>query len=154
MPNWMPSLYPDGRARLIPRRTSFNASRRSAGSAARYSVTVDAGMRQIYHEGFCRGNCSVRMRGNAQIKETARRCAKRRLTGNDVDSSHVHTLQSMTDWSRGGLRIHAELDAFLVSRWQGPVDPPANFVQRVPAIRGERGKILSHGGCWHETNLP
>jgi hypothetical protein len=30
--------------RVIPRRTSFNASRRSAGSAARYSVTVDAGM--------------------------------------------------------------------------------------------------------------
>src|ERR1700674_2794985 len=48
-------------------------------------------------------------------------------------------------WScgqRGGLRIHAELDTFLVSRWQGPVDSPANFVQRVPAIRGERGKIL------------
>src|SRR5438045_3424234 len=59
MPNWMPSLYPGGRARLIPRRTSFNASRRSAGSAARYSVTVDAGMGQIYHEGFCRGNCNV-----------------------------------------------------------------------------------------------
>lgn len=31
-------------ARLIPRRTSFNASRRSAGSAPRHSVTVDAGM--------------------------------------------------------------------------------------------------------------
>src|SRR5438552_9252917 len=71
MPNWMPSLYPGGRARLIPRRTSFSASRRSAGSAARYSVTVDAGMGQIYHEGFCRGNRNVRMRGNAQIKETA-----------------------------------------------------------------------------------
>src|SRR5437764_293686 len=56
MPNWMPSLYPGGRARLILRRTSFNASRRSAGSAARYSVTVDAGMGQIYHEGFCHGN--------------------------------------------------------------------------------------------------
>jgi len=50
-----------GRARLIPRRTSFNASRRSEGSAARYSVTVDAGMGQVYHEGFCRGNCNVRI---------------------------------------------------------------------------------------------
>jgi hypothetical protein len=47
MPNWIPSLYPGGRARLIPRRTSFNASRRSAGSAARYSVTVDAGMGHV-----------------------------------------------------------------------------------------------------------
>jgi hypothetical protein len=45
-------LYPGGRARLIPRRTSVNASRRSAGSAARYSVTVDAGMGQIYRNGF------------------------------------------------------------------------------------------------------
>src|SRR6185369_3160420 len=44
MPNWIPSLYPGGRARLIPRRTAFNASRRSTGSAPRYSVTVDAGM--------------------------------------------------------------------------------------------------------------
>src|SRR2546423_494208 len=61
MPNWMPSLYPGGRARLIPRRTSFNASRRSAGSAARYSVTVDAGMGQLYPEGFCRGNRNVRI---------------------------------------------------------------------------------------------
>src|ERR1700722_2462180 len=52
MPNWIPSLYPGGRARLIPRRTSFNASRRSAGSAARYSVTVDAGMGQVYRNGF------------------------------------------------------------------------------------------------------
>src|SRR3982074_2674916 len=58
----MPSLYPGARARLIPRRTSFNASRRSAGSAARYSVTVDAGMGPAYHEGFCRGNSSVRIR--------------------------------------------------------------------------------------------
>jgi hypothetical protein len=47
------------------------------------------------------------------------------------------------------LKIHAELDAFLVSRWQGPVDSPANFAQRIPPIRGERGKILSHGGSWH-----
>src|SRR3954447_13266217 len=52
MPNWIPSLYPSGRARLIPRRTSFNASRRSAESAARYSVTVDAGMGQDYRNGF------------------------------------------------------------------------------------------------------
>src|SRR5437016_9046983 len=55
----------------------------------------------------------------------------------------------MTKRSRSGLRIHAELDAFLVSQWQGPVDSPAHFVQRVTAIRGERGEILSHGGCWH-----
>src|ERR1700694_118854 len=66
MPNWMPSLYPGGRARLIPRRTSFNASRRSARSAARYSVTVDAGMGQVYHEGFCRGNCNVRIHPEAR----------------------------------------------------------------------------------------
>ena len=33
--------------------------RRSAGSAARYSVTVDAGMGQVYHEGFCRGKLSL-----------------------------------------------------------------------------------------------
>src|SRR5215211_8678543 len=52
MPNWIPSSYPGGRARLIPRRTSFNASRRSAESAARYSVTVDAGMGQVYRNGF------------------------------------------------------------------------------------------------------
>jgi hypothetical protein len=56
----MPSLYPGGKARLIPRRTLFNASRRSAGSAARYSVTAETGMRQVRHEGFCRGNCNVR----------------------------------------------------------------------------------------------
>ena len=61
MPNWMLSLYLGGRARLIPRRTSFNASRRSAGSAPRYSVTVDAGMRQIYHDGFYPGNRNVRI---------------------------------------------------------------------------------------------
>ena len=69
MPNWMPSLYPGGSARLIPRRTSFNAFRRSAGSEARYSVTVDAGMGQVYHEGFCRGNRNVR------IHAEARKCA-------------------------------------------------------------------------------
>src|SRR2546430_1441585 len=136
MPNWMPSLYPGGRARLIPRRTSFNASRRSAGSAARYSVTVDAGMGRGYHEGFCRGNCNVRTPGKRE-------------------QQHAHTLQSMTglvqrcglragaagtprrsaDWKARAaevmscphfakydrlvtaavLRIHAELDAFLVS---------------------------------------
>src|SRR5882724_2369952 len=66
MPNWMPSLYPGGRARLIPRRTSFNASRRSEGSAARYSVTVDAGMGQAYHESFFRGNCNVRRHSTGQ----------------------------------------------------------------------------------------
>src|SRR2546423_13236950 len=44
MPNWMPSSYPFGRARLIAVRTSLNAFRRSAGSAARYSFTVNAGM--------------------------------------------------------------------------------------------------------------
>src|SRR5215204_4871906 len=52
MPNWIPSSYPGGRTRLIPRRTSFNASRRSAESAARYSVTVDAGMGRDYRNGF------------------------------------------------------------------------------------------------------
>ena len=77
MPNWMPSLYPGGRARLIPRRTSFNASRRSAGSAARYSVTLDAGMGQVYHEGFCRGNCNgPDTPGSAHVKNTARQVRK------------------------------------------------------------------------------
>src|ERR1700749_1118480 len=52
MPNWIPSSYPAGRARLIPRRTSSNASRRSEESAARYSVTVEAGMGQDYRNGF------------------------------------------------------------------------------------------------------
>src|SRR5664279_1255426 len=66
MPNWMPSLYPGGRARLIPRRTSFNASRRSPGSAARYSVTVDAGMGRVYHERFCRSNCNVGIHADAR----------------------------------------------------------------------------------------
>ena len=47
--------------------------RRSAGSAARYSVTVDAGMGQVYHEGFCRGNCNVRIHAeSAHIQDTAR----------------------------------------------------------------------------------
>ena len=32
-------------------------------------------------------------------------------------------------------------------------DSPANFVQRVTAIRGERGQILSHGGCWHGSKF-
>jgi hypothetical protein len=62
IPNWMPSSYPGGRARLIPRRTSFNASRRFGERAARYSVTVHAGMPQTYHDRFCRGNCNVRIR--------------------------------------------------------------------------------------------
>jgi hypothetical protein len=66
----------------------------------------------------------------------------------------VYTLQSMTNWSRSGLRILAELDALLVSRWQGPVDSPATFVQRITAIRGERGKILRHSECWHRASLP
>src|SRR5450755_976139 len=72
MPNWMPSLYPGGRARLIPRRTSFNAPWRSAGSAARYPVMVDAGMGHVYHESFCRGNCNVRIHAEARISRARR----------------------------------------------------------------------------------
>lgn len=49
---------------------------------------------------------------------------------------------------------HAELDSFLVSRWQGSVDSPADFVQRVTALRGECGKVFGHGGCRHGTRLP
>jgi hypothetical protein len=37
------------------------ARRQSAGSAARYSVAVNAGMGQVYHDGFCRGNGIVRI---------------------------------------------------------------------------------------------
>jgi len=32
----------------------------------RYSVTVDAGMEQVYHERFCRGNCNVRISRSAK----------------------------------------------------------------------------------------
>ena len=47
--------------------------RRSAGSAARYLVTVDAGIGQVYHVGFCRCNCNVRgRRGSAHLKDTLR----------------------------------------------------------------------------------
>ncbi len=38
------------------------------------------------------------------------------------------------------MRVHAELDAFLVSRWQGPVDPPANFVQRAQQSAGSAAR--------------
>src|SRR5256885_12770857 len=66
MPNWMPSLYPGGRARLIPRRISFNASRRSAGSAARYSLTVDADMRTRLPREFLRGQQQPSSRGGVR----------------------------------------------------------------------------------------
>src|SRR2546430_17481002 len=40
----MPSSYPSGRFSLIVLRTALSAARRSAGSAARYSATVEAVM--------------------------------------------------------------------------------------------------------------
>ncbi len=99
-------------AGLIPRRTSFNASRRSAGSAARYSVTVDAGMGQVYHEGFCRGNCNVRIHAEARkrayqghgaaVRQPNVKCLDatpaQRPSRRRRGESHVHTLQSVTNW--------------------------------------------------------
>src|SRR5664279_5643628 len=35
-------------------------------SAARYSVTVDADMEHVYHEGFCRSNCYVRIHADTR----------------------------------------------------------------------------------------
>src|SRR3977135_353046 len=100
MPNWMPSLYPGGRARLIPRRTSFNASRRSAGSAVRYLVTVDAGMEQVYQDGFCHGNRNVRIRPPSP-------CIEEELLGNR-DSAHgvsnVAPSVRLQNWGRTGGR--------------------------------------------------
>jgi len=38
----------------------------------RYSVTVDAGMGQVYHQGFCRGNRNVRIHAEARKRACQR----------------------------------------------------------------------------------
>jgi hypothetical protein len=45
-----------------------------AASAARYSVTVDAGMGQAHHQGSCGGDCKIRIHAEARI-EARRGCS-------------------------------------------------------------------------------
>jgi hypothetical protein len=52
----------DSPANFVQRLTAI-----AAGSAARYSVTVDAGMGHFYHEGFCRGTRNVRIHGPSRV---------------------------------------------------------------------------------------
>lgn len=86
--------------------------RRSAGSAVRYSVTVDAGIGQVYHEAFCRGNCNVRLHADARkhISRTRRGCSiDEHLINAGLSCKHCafpisgcpapHSLQSVTNWS-------------------------------------------------------